>query len=56
MKAREMCMEAAKRRSEEIRAMEGDAQLAAPPIQGAGLSVESLTADTQGAGQYTGSK
>ena len=48
LRAREMCAEAAKRKSDELRAMEGEVdekQKAA-----GGLSVEAVTAHTQGAG------
>merc|ERR1712226_193566 len=48
LKAREMCAEAAAKRAEELRAMEGED----PEKKAAGgLSVEAVTAHTQGTGQ-----
>ena len=48
LRARELCAEAAARRAEELRAMEGDD----PEKKTAGgLSVEAVTAHTQGTGQ-----
>ena len=53
LKARELCAETARKKAEEMRAAEGDDQGGAPGDKKApgGLSVEALTAHTQGAGQ-----
>ena len=51
LRARELCSEAAKRKAEEIKEMEG---MEGDKKQG-GLSVEALTAHTQGAGAAAGS-
>ena len=45
-----MCAEAAKRKSDEIRAMEGE-DIEAKQKAAGGLSVEAVTAHTQGAGR-----
>jgi len=51
MRARELCMDAARRRADEFRIYEGeDGEKKAT----AGLSVEALTAHTQGAGRRIG--
>jgi hypothetical protein len=49
LKAREMCAEAARKRMEEIRALEGDD--GEKKVAG-GLSVEAVAAHTQGASEY----
>lgn len=51
LKAREMCAEAAQRHAEETKALEGEEVVEAGKKAG-GLSVEALTAHTQGTGGY----
>ena len=65
LRARELCAEAALRRAEELRAQEGDDAGGAQPAEttgpgaggggkkAGGLSVEAVTAHTQGSGLYT---
>ena len=50
LRARELCAEAARRRAEELKAMEADDGEKKAP---GGLSVEALTAHTQGTGEIT---
>jgi hydrocephalus-inducing protein len=54
LKAREMCSEAGRRKAEELKALEGDSEAVVAPggdkSTKGGLSVEALTAHTQGTG------
>ncbi len=59
LRAREMCSEAARRKAEEMKALEGETEVAvaAAAAEGGkkapgGLSVEALTAHTQGTGTH----